>query len=195
MNEDQFSDSSFVHYLIDNINQALIDTETDLNEYLKEIKEKLMKTYVRELKKNQKKASTMNLFKNLASMLKKKSIKETLDDKSKSSDKKNQFNISKDQYASEKKDKSEDSDSVKRNPFNKKGSEFDPKSSIFTPKSKTISSTKFKFNLKHLIILILKLKLLPRLQIRIIISFLETLMITQESVMKKEKNIMRRIHF
>ena len=138
MNEENFSDSSFVNYLIDNVNQALIDTETDVADYLKEIKEKLMKNYIKELKKTKKKQSALNLFKNLAKMLKKSSIKESVKDPENST---KNFDSQKSNNNSEPMVRNDTMDTttamMRDNSFNKVVGSFDPKMSLFKPKSKT----------------------------------------------------------
>lgn len=133
---EEFADQSFIHYLIDNINQALVDSETDLNEFLTEIKEKLMKNYVNELKKSKKKETTMNLFKNLAQILKKKS--------------QNQIDQSRDLASQKDSQQSQDwsmnftnsgknTPSFERSQSMQKSFGFDPKMSIFRPKSSRLA--------------------------------------------------------
>lgn len=133
MNEENISDSSFVNYLIDNVNQALIDTEADLEDYLKEIREKLMKNYIKELKKTEKKESAMNLFKNLAKMLKKNSTRDH-GTESKKQEEASNLNDSEDVLM-----RNETQDTMlglmRDNSFNRVIGSFDPKMSLFKPKS------------------------------------------------------------
>lgn len=134
MAEEEFSDQSFIYYLIDNINQALVDSETDLNDFLTEIKEKLMKNYVKELKKNKKKENTMNLFKNLASILKKKSQSDI--DQAKNSSQGDQSQKSQD-WSMSNNDAGKNTPDFERTQSMHKPSGFDPKRSLFRPKSRS----------------------------------------------------------
>lgn len=66
-----FEDPSFINYLIDNMNQALIESENDLENFLEKMRDEAIKDYFKKKKKEEKKSSIMNMIKKLAINLKK----------------------------------------------------------------------------------------------------------------------------
>ena len=74
--EEYFEDPSFIYYLIDNVERAMNNSQTDLDNFLDQIRKKTMRKYVKALKEDLKNEESVSLLKKLGTMF-------TMGDKSK----------------------------------------------------------------------------------------------------------------